>query len=148
MGSMKDIDTIRRNIERAQSAAESAAYEADNARSEASSAEDNISSVSSILDELANDIDGIIGFDRSDVERALIDTQSIYKLLDLYLSNLDSVLNGGEYDKNLKALANAISLVTVSEAYGHIKWDGNYEVVVEYGDTTRYVFRKKEVSNG
>ena len=148
MGSMKDLDVIRRNIERAQSAAETAAYEADNARSEAGDASDNISSVSSILDELASDIDAIVGFDRSDLERVISDTQMVYQLLDLYISNLNLVLDGHEYDKHLKAIVNAIMLVTTSEGYGHLKFDSNYEIATEFSDTTRYVFRKKEVSNG
>jgi hypothetical protein len=153
MGSFKDIDVLRRNLERAQGYTETAQYEASNAASEASDAEDNMRNVSSVLDDLAGALEEVIGFDPHDAEIAMRNIKVISKVLDMYIARLDAVLEGShnESEKRFAYLVSMIETLTSSDSFGNTIWDTGYIVDTQWVENSyQYVIKpvKEEENNG
>ena len=152
MGSFKDVDVLRRNLQRAQGYAETAQYEASNASSEASDAEDNIRNVASVIDDIVDALEDAIGFDPHDAEVAMSNIKVVSKLLSLYIARLDGVIEGSadEYERRYALLISIINMITTTDSFGNVTWDTGYEIENEYQNGSyQYVVRqvKKEESN-
>ncbi len=153
MGSFKDIDVLRRNLERAQGYTETAQYEASTAASEASDAEDNMRSVSSVLDSIVDALDEVIGFDPHDAEIAMRNIKVISKVLDMYIARLDAVLEGShdESERRFAYLVSMIETLTSSDSFGNTIWDTGYYVDTQWVENSyQYVIKpvKEEENNG
>jgi hypothetical protein len=153
MTTFKDFDTFKRNLERAQSAAESAAYQAETAAREASDAEDEATSASNLLSELVEEVESLIGFNPDAAKNAMASIENVQRLHTMAVDRLRSILDGeNTRDYKWGNLNSMIDMLITSDFdnLGHHKWDEGFEVAMEWveGYGYCYIVRKiKEVAN-
>ena len=154
MGSFKDLDVFKKNLERIQGYGETAVYEADSASSEASDAADSIRNVNSVIDDLLQDLDELLGFDTYELENAIEDIKLLSAVITMYARRTHDIVHGTdiEYKSQYRTLINALQLVTTTDSYGNMSFDVGYEIEQEINQAGRiqYVFKKKqeEQNNG
>jgi phage-related protein len=139
---MSDIHTLKETIESAISRAESAAWDAEQAADNAGDARDSIQNVESILNDVLNDIDGLIGFDKDAFDIAVSNVKPIINLLKFYLERVEEAASKNlKYEPRYSMLVSAINLVTTG--YQEIGWDEGYTMESDYIDGQYCIVFKK-----
>lgn len=147
MGSFKDLETFKRNLERAHSNIESAQYDASNASSEADDAASNAESAGEIISGLMEEVEELLGFDTNDVKRAVRNIITMQKVLHMYVNRLDNLMDGTEdNDPRYHGLIEIVDRMTTSSLTypNELRWDTGFEVSTDWVDG-RYVYTVKAV---
>lgn len=147
MSSFKDLDTFKRNLERAHSQIESASYSSSNAQSEASDATDEAESAAGIISELVDEVEGLLDFNTDDIRRAVRNITTMQKVLHMYVNRLDNLMDGTEDSdpRYHKLIEIADRMTTSSFTYpNELRWDTGYEVLTDWVDG-QYVYSVKAV---
>ena len=135
---MTDLYEFRERLEEANNQIESAGWEAGQAESSAQDAASNADRASSIISDLIDSVDAIIGFDKEKVEKALRQISFLSKVQAFYISNLDNLVSNNDVESRenmsrYNMLINMIQHVTI-ELNGQLKWDEGFKFDTEYAD--------------
>ena len=153
MATFKDIDVFKRNLERAQSAAENAAYQAESSSTQASDAADDAGTAASLLEDLVSEVENLVGFNPDAAKNAIANIENVQRLHTMAVDRLHSILDGeNTSDYKWGNLNSMIDMLITSDFDnpGHHKWDEGFEVAMEWveGYGYCYIVRKiKEVAN-
>lgn len=147
MGNFKDLETFKRNLERAHDQIESAQYDASNASSEADDAASNAESAGEIISSLMEQVEENLGFDTNEIKRAARNIITMQKVLHMYVNRLDNLMDGAEdNDPRYHGLIEIVDRMTTScfTYPNELRWDTGYEVSTDWVNNG-YVYTVKAV---
>jgi hypothetical protein len=135
---MTDLYEFRERLEEASNQIESAGWEAGQAESSAQDAASNADRASSIISDLIDSVDAIIGFDKEKVEKALRHISFLSKVQTMYVNHLDNLVSNNDVESRenisrYNAMISMIQHVTI-ELNGQLKWDEGFKFDTEYAD--------------
>lgn len=135
---MTDLYDFRDRLEEAQSQIESAGWEAGQAESSARDAESNADRASSIISDLLDSVETIIGFDKEKVEKALRHISFLSKVQTMYVNHLDNLVSNNDVEsrENMSRYNGMISMIQhmTIELNEGLKWDEGFKFDTEYAD--------------
>lgn len=135
---MADIYDFRDRLEEAHNQIESAGWEASQAESSAEDAQSNVDRASSIISDLMDSVETLIGFDKEKVEKALRHISFLSKVQTLYVNHLDNMVSNNDVESRenisrYNAMISMIQHVTI-ELDDQLKWDEGFKFDTEYAD--------------
>lgn len=134
---MADISDFKEQLESAQSSIESAGYNADQAADDARAAVSNADQAISILSSLIEEVEGIMGYSKHDLEVAFRHLGVINKLQAMFYNRLDNVIDGNYIEDKMKYnnFISFLEMITESEN-GQLVWEKAYRLEAYYVDST------------
>lgn len=135
---MTDLYEFRDRLEEANNQIESAGWEAGQAESSAQDAASNADRASSIISDLIDSVDAIIGFDKEKVEKALRHISFLSKVQTMYVNHLDNLVSNNDVEsrENISRYNAMISMIqhVTFELNDGLKWDEGFKFDTEYAD--------------
>ena len=135
---MTDLYDFRDRLEEAQNQIESAGWEAGQAESSAQDAASNADRASSIISDLMDSVESIIGFDKEKVEKALRHISFLSKVQTMYVNHLDNLVSNNDVEsrENMSRYNGMISMIQhmTIELNEGLKWDEGFKFDTEYAD--------------
>jgi ABC-type transporter Mla subunit MlaD len=147
---MADINSIREQLESAQSSIESGSWDADQAADNARDAVRDMDNALTYVSSAIEALDDVIGYSKYDVDQAMRHLKYIDKLRAMYLDRLENLIDGNETEHKHKYsnLVAFLEMLLTSEN-GQLVWDEAYNLE-SYYDNNQFGYKtfKKEVTNG
>lgn len=147
---MADINSIREQLESAQSSIESGSWDADQAADNARDAVRDMDNALTYVSSAIEALDDIIGYSKYDVDQAMRHLKYIDKLRALYLDRLENLIDGNETEHKHK-YSNLVAFLEMllTSQNGQLVWDEAYNLE-SYYDNNQFGYKtfKKEVTNG
>ena len=135
---MTDLYDFRDRLEEAHNQIESAGWEAGQAESSAQDAASNADRASSIISDLMDSVESIIGFDKEKVEKALRHISFLSKVQTMYVNHLDNLVSNNDVEsrENMSRYNGMISMIQhmTIELNDGLKWDEGFKFDTEYAD--------------
>jgi len=147
---MADINSIREQLESAQSSIESGSWDADQAADNARDAVRDMDNALTYVSSAIEALDDIIGYSKYEVDQAMRHLKYIDELRAMYLDRLENLIDGNETEHKHK-YSNLVAFLEMllTSQNGQLVWDETYNLE-SYYDNNQFGYKtfKKEVTNG